>query len=249
MVVNPINIDKLNIINGRLKFDFEELRELNKVYRLTSNLIEKLLRKYKKLELIDKNGKTVGLLELSAEQDTVLPSEVVIDNWIRDRRTEEQFLKDLIKAWFMEDLFGEWLRLHLSKEEPSVTITGAGADKERKIVLGPVPRKKVTTEPDFIIRTKTREIKIELQYSNTKRNNYDIKDSKINRAVNEGDVKIIFIIKDTNEYFIIDPYKVKNTRKPLPNPRWGGKPVYTIKSNEITYYRIIDGISFSHFFT
>jgi len=32
----------------------------------------------------------------------------------------------------MEDLFGEWLRLNLSKEEPTILIEGAGADKIEK---------------------------------------------------------------------------------------------------------------------
>lgn len=236
-------VRKLSYIKASLNFDFGELSRLNDVYGLPSNKLRRLLSKYALLDLIDKDGRKVGTLRLGKNLPNFIPRELKIDKWIKNRRREEEFLVDLIKAWFMEDLFGEWLRLYLSKEDPTITIEGAGADKERRIVLGQMPRGRVTTEPDFIIKHKDREVKIELQYSTERRDSYDIKDSKVERAVAESNVKIIFIIKPTHEYFVLDPKWVKETREPKPNPRWGGKPTYNVKSNEITYYKIADGIS------
>jgi hypothetical protein len=218
---------------------------LNSGYQLPSTTIERLISKYRVLELVDKKGNKVGELHLGENLPINIPSGLIINKWIKDRRREEEFLSDLVKAWFMEDLFGEWLRLHLSKEDPTIVIEGAGADKERKIVLGQIPIGKVTTEADFVVRSQGRSVKIELQYSTEKRKSYDIKDSKIKRAVEEGNVKIIFVIKPTNEYFILDPKWVSETRTPIPNPRWGGKPTYNVKSDEVTYRRIADGISLS----
>ena len=205
--------------------DFNKFREVGRRWGISEEVLSKLVDKYKKV------------LEET-------PSHIEIDNWIRNRRNPKKFVEDIVSSWFVEDLIGEWLRHKVTEKDPDAKITWAGADKEREIIPGQRPGR-VTTESDFeIIFSSGARRSVEVQYSNEDRDSYDIKDSKVNRAL-KTDSLFIFIILPINKYFVLTPHLVIKGRKPYPNPRWGGKFCFNIPKPDIKYRDMKDLLVFS----
>jgi hypothetical protein len=91
----------------------------------------------------------------------------------------------------------------------------------------------ITTNPDLIFTLNGSETKIELQMARRILNNgYDMKEAKVNRAIENG-TYFLWILIPTNEYFIINTKKEIINITPAPNPSWGGKSVYHIDYNFI----------------
>lgn len=195
--------------------DFDKLRRLGRRWGVKEEILDKLVEKYEKV------------LEET-------PPDIEINNWIRNRRSPKKFVEDLVTSWFVEDLIGEWLRQKIKEIDPEAIVRGAGTDKERRIIPGQRP-KGVTTKSDFeVIFSDGTERRVEVQYSNEDRDSYDIKDSKVRRALKEGTL-FVFVILPKDKYFTLTPQEVVRGREPYPNPRWGGKPCYNIPKREVVY--------------
>lgn len=195
--------------------DFAKFWELGKRWKIKEGTINELVEKYKRV------------LEET-------PPDIEINNWIRNRRGPKKFVEDLINSWFVEDLVGEWLRQKIREKDHKANVKGAGTDKERKIIPGQRPSK-VTTKSDFeVIFSDGTKKSVEVQYSNEDRDSYDIKDSKVRRALKTNTI-FVFVIRPIDKYFILTPQEIKKGREPYPNPRWGGKPCYNLPKYEVEY--------------
>ncbi|MEM2619359.1 MAG: hypothetical protein QW356_07780 [Candidatus Hadarchaeales archaeon] len=156
---------------------------------------------------------------------------VRLPKFFSDRRTDEEYIYDLLDGWLVEDIiYKGWLPSRLKKAFPNVQISLTGTDKDRVIELE--NPSKITTEPDFSYSVSTGFRRIELQMARTERDSFDMKESKINRALREGNVIYMWIIIPTDQYFLLDP-KVFEGKQPISNPAWGGKKVFRISRSEV----------------
>lgn len=197
----------------------EKYHDLPRRWGINGDIANYIIRRYsKKLE------EELGLLK---EHKIKLPS------FFRDRRSDEDYVYDLIDGWLMEDIMCDaWLRQRLISRDKNIKVTHMGTNRDR--TLQKYNPRKITTEPDFVyITSKGKEVKIELQMARASRKEgYDMKESKVKRAVKNGHLFLWTIIPE-DSYFVIDPAIVLKNIKPMTNPLWGGKLVYRLPKEEI----------------
>jgi len=155
-----------------------------------------------------------------------------LSRYYRDIRRPEEYAYDVVDGWIIEDLVGVvWLPTKVKEINPSVVVTRSGADRSREFVFKGTNR--ITTEPDFRYTDRHGvERKIELQMARRELKCFDMKESKVERVLREGRIVYLWILLPSDEYFLVDPTVFKS-RKPEPNPRWGGKQTYKICIDEV----------------
>lgn len=98
----------------------------------------------------------------------------------------------------------------------------------------------ITQEPDFIIKYLDGKTKfVEFQYAKEELNAYDFKISKIaprnrtlKKRIPKNDTEILYIIKPTSEFAILDPsWIVKNSDETVA-AAWGNAPVFRVPKNK-----------------
>jgi len=197
----------------------EKYSNLAERWKICSSLVNYIIRLYtKKLE------KALSLLNEGRK--------IKLPRYFADRRTDAEYIYDLIDGWLVEDIICDaWLKSRLEQIEPNVKIKHMGTNRDREIQFDS-PRK-ITTKPDFVYQLPSgKEVKIELQMARELRNFYDMKESKIKRAIKDGSVIYLWILLPSDEYFLLPP-RIFESREPVPNPRWGGKKVYTTSISEV----------------
>lgn len=166
-----------------------------------------------------------------------------ITPYFRDRRSDSQYIYDIISGWAIEDIICDvWLHKHVTAHDPNIRVEHSGDDKQRNLEKYVASR--MTTVPDFILTSYDKRIEIELQMSRSVRKAYDMKANKVNRVIDSGG-KFLWIILPTSQYFVCDPKIHLNDVTPVKNFLWGGKEVYRLnleKIEEIGLYNISDGI-------
>lgn len=143
-----------------------------------------------------------------------------LPSYLRDRRTPEQYLYDILYGWCSEDLTILWLN------ERGVKANLNGNDKDR--VVQKKHSKFISTSADLICGTQP----VELKVSREARPDYDVKVGNINKAIKNGQL-ILFVDMEKNQYFIIDPARDVYNKKPYNNPSYGGKPCYNWQEHEL----------------
>jgi hypothetical protein len=212
-----------------VKFDFDPYIELGRSLGIQEKTVRGIVSRYK--EILEKANKQT----------------LEIDDWIRDRRSPEKFVGDLLDAWITEDLELEWIGKKFEEVDPKCVVKGSGSDKDRVIQMGQRP-KRVTTHPDFHVDLSDgRHTTIEFQFSNKDRSTYDIKDSKVDRA-DKQETSFVFLVKPSRKYFVLTPQEVKKFGVLRPNPLWGGKPCYNIPKEKLTIRGIDDPLDLDDFF-
>ncbi|MEM3723728.1 MAG: hypothetical protein QW179_04735, partial [Candidatus Hadarchaeales archaeon] len=187
--------------------------------RIVSELIEFYEKKLDEALLHIRSGGRVGL-----------PS------FFRNRRTDEEYIYDLIDGWLVEDIiYKGWLSPRLKKAFPDVQISLVGTDKDR--VIEWENPSKITTRPDFKYSVSGKSKRIELQMAREERDSFDMKETKIKRALKEGDIIYMWVIIPNDRYFLLDP-KFFEGKRPTPNPNWGGKKVFTISRSEVELFSL-----------
>ena len=202
----------------RMPFE-EKYFNLAERWRIDPSLVNYIIRLYtKKLE------KALSLLSEGRR--------ITLPRYFADRRTDAEYIYDLIDGWLVEDIICDaWLKSRLEQVEPKIKIKHMGTNRDREIQFDSPSR--ITTKPDFIYQLPNgKEIKIELQMARELRNSYDMKEGKIRRAIKDGNVIYLWILLPSDEYFLLTP-TIFEHREPAPNPRWGGKKVYTVSTNEV----------------
>lgn len=192
----------------------EKYRDIPTRWKVSGDIIEYIIRRYtKKLE---------EELNMLSQVGFKLPK------FFQDRRTDEEYVYDLIDGWLVEDIICDaWLRDRILSIDKTINITHMGTNRDR--TLQKFNPREITTEPDFVYSTtsKTR-VQIELQIARKARprQGYDMKASKVNRARKSENI-FLWVIIPEDSFFLLDPL-TDITGDPRPNLLWGGKEVYTL---------------------
>lgn len=193
----------------------EKYADLPQRWGISDEIVNYIIRRYsKKLEM--------ELRKLKTEK-------IGLSRFFRDKRTDEEYVYDLIDGWLIEDIICDgWLRNRLLQIDNQITILHMGTNRDR--TLQKQHPKKITTAPDFIYRTSSgKEVSIELQMARENRDSsgYDMKESKIKRALRTKAIFLWIILQD-DEFFFVDPSEDLKDVRPISNPLWGGKLVYRL---------------------
>lgn len=94
----------------------------------------------------------------------------------------------------------------------------------------------ISRAPDFEVKFEDGKSEfIEFQYATRELSAYDFKvskiaqkDRKLNKRVPKKDIKILFILKPSFEYALIDPSWIIENSKETVAPAWGNAPVYRV---------------------
>jgi len=141
----------------------------------------------------------------------------------RDKRTIEEYAKDLVSSWLYEDTVLIYLK-------DNFKINLYGADKERKIL----PNSKVSSDSDFCINIHDKLINIELVNSYT---NYwkayqriDLRDNKFEKLKDKQAILVCIDIYN-KEFYLIDLKQNNDNIKYISYHQPYGKPAYQIFLN------------------
>jgi hypothetical protein len=200
------------------EFFTKKYANLNAEWVIDSDILFYILRRYDKL--------------LINELDNLKDNKIKLPKYFKDRRTDQEYLYDIIDGWVIEDVICDaWLRPRLLKINSDIEIKVMGTNRDR--VIQKYDPKKITTNPDLIFSLDGKDTAIELQMArSTLINGYDMKVPKVQRAINENNF-FLWIIIPENKYFIIEPKNEMQNLLPIANPLWGGKLVYHIDQNFI----------------
>lgn len=196
----------------------EKYKDLVKRWGINYEILSYIIRRYEKL--------------LFSEQDSLKENKMKLPEYFRDKRTEGEYLYDLIDGWLMEDIICDaWLRPKLLEIKSDITIKNIGTNRDR--VVQKIDPSKISTKPDFVFETNKKSIGIELQMARTALSKgYDMKEPKVKRAIEEGNI-FLWVIVSEDKYFIINPQSEMSSLTPLVNQLWGGKKVYHISQEFI----------------
>ncbi len=191
---------------------------LPKRWNINSDIVFYILRRYEKL--------------LNIEIEKLKSEEIKLPKYFKDRRTDEEYIYDIIDGWVMEDIICDaWLRPRLLKINSNLEIKVMGTNRDR--VIQKYNANNITTNPDFIFTVDGKDIGIELQMARgVLKSGYDMKDTKVQRAIKNGSY-FLWVIIPNDEFFIINPQKEMIGMPTQSNPLWGGKMVYHISNKFI----------------
>lgn len=209
----------------------EKYNNLVTRWNISSEILSYIIRRYEKLLIL--------------EQKSLKENVIKLPRFFRDKRTDEEYLYDLIDGWLMEDIICDaWLKPKLLEIKSDIEIKNMGTNRDR--VIQKSDSSKISTKPDFVFEVNGQDVGIELQMARAElAKGYDMKETKVKRAIKDGNL-FLWVIVPKDEYFIIDPQSEMSLLKPEANPLWGGKIVYHISQQFIEkvggYSKMIDKI-------
>ena len=155
-----------------------------------------------------------------------------LPKFFRDRRSDEEYVYDIIDGWVMEDIICDaWLRPRLLKVANNIEIKVMGTNRDR--VIQKYDPRNISTKPDFVFSQNGKEMGIELQIAREAlKSGYDMKVTKVKRAIN-NDSYFLWVIIPEDAFFILRPRMDMTNILPRTNPLWGGKMVYHISQQFI----------------
>lgn len=163
------------------------------------------------------------------EQELSDPTPVALPPHFKDRRTDKEYIFDIVEGWLVEDLVLAWIRHRV----PGLTAGRSGKDADRLIQR--LKHGKIGSRPDLYIRT-PRAVKrlLEVQMSRIKdQPRFDIKTTKVDYLRRKGGC-IIFILLEENKFFmLLGRHILQLGKKPEPNPCFGGKMTYCFTREDI----------------
>lgn len=175
--------------SGPMRKPFEDkYSAIASEWNVNPSLVNYIIRRYTKE--LEKN-----LSRLSKGEKVTLP------RYFADKRTDAEYIYDLIDGWIVEDFICDaWLKDRLEKVERGVKIKHMGTNRDREVHFN--GQRKITTKPDFVYQLPSgREVKVELQMARKLRSSYDMKESKVQRAIKDGSVIYLWILLPSDEYF------------------------------------------------
>ncbi len=99
---------------------------------------------------------------LAQELEKLKTEKMSLPKFFRDKRTDEEYIYDIVDGWVMEDIISEaWLKSRLMKVNPNIVVQSTGTDSDR--VIQKSNSKKITTLPDITFQLDDRDVHIELQ--------------------------------------------------------------------------------------
>jgi len=193
-----------NIYNGLSNLFNKDLADVAKDYNYSQSNIYILENNFEKLQV--KYSDVWKSLQSCKHQ--------------RDKRTIEEYAKDLVSSWVYEDTILIYLK-------DNFEIELYGADRERNVL----PSSKVSTDSDFCIKKNDELINVELVNSYT---NYwkayqriDLRDNKF-ETLKKKQTLLICIDIFNKEFYFVDLKKSNENIKYIPYHEPYGKPAYQI---------------------
>lgn len=151
-------------------------------------------------------------------------------------RTYLDYRKDMKQKAIVELEILSWLRGKIKEEDNKAIVEKFGGDK----FIWFLRKGGITREPDFILKYSNKKIKyLEFQYAKKELNAYDFKISKIapkdrtlKKRIPKTNTEILYVIKPTGEFAILEPaWIVKNSEQTIA-PAWGNAPVFRVPQNK-----------------
>ena len=147
-------------------------------------------------------------------------------------RTYLEYRKDMKQKAIAELEVLPWLKEKIRKTDKKAHVEKFGGDK----FIWFLRKGGITREPDFIIQYSNKKTEyIEFQYAKEELKAYDFKiskiapkDRKLKKRVPKADTKILYIIKPTGEFAILEPSWIINNSKETVAPAWGNAPVFRV---------------------
>ena len=147
-------------------------------------------------------------------------------------RTYLEYRKDMKQKAIAELEVLPWLKEKIRKTDKKARVEKYGGDK----FIWFLRKGGITREPDFIIKYSNSKTEyIEFQYAKEELKAYDFKISKIapknrqlKKRIPKKDTKILYIIKPTGEFAILEPSWIANNSQQTVAPAWGNAPVFRV---------------------
>ena len=147
-------------------------------------------------------------------------------------RTYLEYRKDMKQKAIAELKVLPWLKEKIRKKDKKAHIEKFGGDK----FIWFLRKGGITREPDFVVKYSNKKMEyIEFQYAKEELNAYDFKISKIaqknrqlKKRIPKKDTKILYIIKPTGEFAILEPSWIVSNSKETVAPAWGNAPVFRV---------------------
>ena len=151
-------------------------------------------------------------------------------------RTYLEYRKDMKQKAIAELEVLPWLREKIQQKDKGAILEKFGGDKS----IWFLRKGGITREPDFVVKYSNKETKyVEFQYTKEELNAYDFKISKIapkdrtlKKRVPKDDTEILYIIKPTYEFAILEPVWIVKNSKQTVAPAWGNAPVFRVPKNK-----------------
>ena len=147
-------------------------------------------------------------------------------------RTYLEYRKDMKQKAIAELEVLPWLRENLRKMDKKAGVKKFGGDK----FIWFLRKGGITREPDFVVKYSNKKTEyVEFQYAKEELKAYDFKiskiapkDKKLKKRVPKKDTKILYIIKPTGEFAILEPSWIANNSQQTVAPAWGNAPVFRV---------------------
>ena len=147
-------------------------------------------------------------------------------------RTYLEYRKDMKQKAIAELEVLPWLKEQIKKSDGKVSVEKYGGDK----FIWFLRKGGITREPDFIVKYSNKKTEyIEFQYAKEELKAYDFKiskiapkDRKLKKRVPKKDTKILYIIKPTGEFAILEPSWIAKHSQQTVVPAWGNAPVFRV---------------------
>ena len=145
-------------------------------------------------------------------------------------RTYLEYRKDMKQKAIAELEVLPWLKEKIRKKDKKAHVEKFGGDK----FIWFLRKGGITREPDFVVRYSNKKAEyIEFQYAKKELKAYDFKISKIDPKIKKlkeriKDTKILYLIKPTGEFAILEPSWIVSNSKKTVASAWGNAPVFRV---------------------
>ena len=113
----------------------EKYNDLDTRWNISKEILAYIIRRYEKL--------------LVLEQEALKKGAIKLPKFFRDKRTDDEYLYDLIDGWLMEDIICDgWLKPKLLQINSDIEIKNMGTNRER--VIQKSDSSKISTKPDIL---------------------------------------------------------------------------------------------------
>lgn len=151
-------------------------------------------------------------------------------------RTYLEYRKDMKQKAIAELEVLAWLRAKIKEKDRKAIVEKFGGDK----YIWFLRKGGITREPDFIVKYSNGETKyIEFQYAKEELSAYDFKISKIaprdrkqKKRVPKSDTEILYIIRPTYEFALLEPLWIFKNSKQTVAAAWGNAPVFRVSKDK-----------------
>ena len=132
--------------------------------------------------------------------------------------------------------FLPWLKEQIRKLDKKASVEKYGGDK----FIWFLRKGGITREPDFVVKYSNNKTEyVEFQYAKEELKAYDFKiskiapkDRKLKKRVPKADTKILYIIKPTAEFAILEPSWIAKHSQQTVAPAWGNAPVFRVPKDK-----------------